>query len=156
MLVDVFTDNETQEPCRVYAIIDGQSNASMISPNLADKLGAAGPKLKYLLSTRSGTTEEKSGQRVCGVALHSMAGRTIRLPQLVECFNIPQARREIVTPEMAMQFPHLKEVAKEIPPYDPKAKVEILIDRDAPELLKVRESRNGQKGAPWAQRLDLG
>ena len=53
------------------------------------------------------------------------------------------------------QFPHLKEVAKEIPPYDPKAEVEILIARDAPELLKVRESRNGQKGAPLAQQLDL-
>ena len=128
----------------------------MISPNLADKLGATGPKLKYLLSTCSGTTEEKSGRRVCGVALRSMAGRTIRLPQLVECSNIPQDKREIVTPEMAMEFLHLKEVAKEIPPYDPKAKVEILIARDAPELLKVRESRNGQKGTPWAQRLDLG
>ena len=156
VLVDVFTENGTQEPYRVYAIIDDQSNASMISPNLADKLGATGPKLKYLLSTCSGTTEEKSGRRVRGVALRSMAGRTIRLPQLVECSNIPQDKREIVTPEMAMQFPHLKEVAKEIPPYDPKAKVEILIGRDAPELLKVRESKNGQKGAPWAQRLDLG
>ena len=84
-----------------------------------------------------------------------MPGRTIRLPQLVECSNIPQDKRKIVTPEMAMQFPHLKEVAKEIPPYDPKAKVIILISRDAPELLKVRESRNGQKGAPLAQQLDL-
>ena len=85
-----------------------------------------------------------------------MAGRTIKLPQLVECSNIPRDKREIVTPEMAMQFSHLKEVAKEIPPYDPQAKVEILIGRDTPELLKVRESRNGPKGTPWAQRLDLG
>ena len=61
VLVDVFTENGTQEPYRVYAIIDDQSNASMISPNLADKLGATGPKLKYLLSTCSGKTEEKSG-----------------------------------------------------------------------------------------------
>ena len=82
-----------------------------------------------------------------------MAGRTIRL---VECSNITQDKREIVTPEMVMQFSHLKEVAKEIPPYDPRAKVEILIGRDTPELLKIRESRNGPKGAPWAQRLDLG
>ena len=128
----------------------------MISPNLADKLGATGPKLKYLLSTCSGTMEEKSGRRVSGVALRSMAGRTIRLPRLVECSNIPEDKPEIVTPEMAMRFPHLKEVAREIPPYDQKANVEILIGRDAPELLKVRESKNGQKGAPWARRLDLG
>ena len=80
VLVDAFTENGTQEPYRVYAIIDDQSDASMISPNLADKLGATGPKLKYLLSTCSGTTKEESGRKVCGVVLRSMAGRTIRLP----------------------------------------------------------------------------
>ena len=156
VLVDIFSENQAQEPCRVYAILDDQSNASMISPNLADKLGATGPNLKYFLSTCSGGKEEKSGRRVSGVVLRSMAGKTSRLPQLVECANIPQDKREIVTPEMARQFPHLKEIAEEIPPYDPKAKVEILIGRDAPELLKIRESKNGPKGAPWAQKLDLG
>ena len=75
-----------------------------------------------------------------------MAGRTVRLPQLVECSNIPQDQCKIVTLEMAMQFSHLKEVAKEIPPYHPKAKVKILIGRDASELFKVRENKNGQKG----------
>ncbi|PFX27723.1 hypothetical protein AWC38_SpisGene7574 [Stylophora pistillata] len=85
-----------------------------------------------------------------------MAGRMSRLLQLVEFTNIPQDKREIITPEMARQFPHLQEIAEEIPAYDHKAKVEILIGRDAPELLKIRESRNGPKGAPWAQRLDLG
>ena len=57
---------------------------------------------------------------------------------------------------MARQFSHLKEIADEIPPYDPKASVEILIVRDAPELLKIRASRNGPKGAPWTQKQDLG
>ena len=80
--------------------------------------------------------------------LRSMAGRMITLPQLVECSNIPQDKRKIVTPEMARQFSHLKEVAKVILPYDPQAKVKILIGRDAPELLKVRESKNGQREAP--------
>ena len=85
-----------------------------------------------------------------------MAGKTLKLPQLVESANIPRDKKEIVTPEMARQFPHLKEIAEEIPPYDPKAKVEILIGRDAPELLKIRESKNGPNGAPWAQKFDLG
>lgn len=111
-------------------------------------MGATGPSLKYLLSTCGGGKEEKSGRRVSGVVLRSMAGRMSRLPQLVECTNIPQDKREIITPEMAGQFPHLQEIAEEILAYDHKAKVEILIGRDAPELLKIRESRNGLKGAP--------
>lgn len=156
VLVDIFREDRAQEPCRAYAILDDQSNASMIGPNLADRLGATGPKFKYFLSTCSGGKEEKTGRRVSGVVLRSMAGKTLKLPQLVECDNIPRDKKEIVTPEMARQFPHLKEIAEEIPPYDPKAKVEILIGRDAPELLKIRESKNGPNGAPWAQKLDLG
>lgn len=57
---------------------------------------------------------------------------------------------------MARRFPHLSAIAHEIPPLDETAKVHLLIGRDAPELLKVRESRNGPRGAPWGQRLALG
>ena len=47
-------------------------------------------------------------------------------------------------------------IANEIPPLDEAAKIHLLIGRDAPELLKVREFKNGPRGAPWAQRLALG
>ena len=57
---------------------------------------------------------------------------------------------------MARRFPHLQKIAIEIPPFDGNADIHLLIGRDAPELLKVREFRNGPKGAPWAQRLTLG
>ena len=39
---------------------------------------------------------------------------------------------------------------------DSEAGIHIPIGRDAPELLKVRAFKNGPKGAPWAQKLDLG
>ena len=139
VLVDVLKENGAKESCRIYAILDDQSNASLISPNLANKLGATGPDLKYSLSTCSGQREEKSGRRMSSIVIRSMAGRTFKLPQLVECADIPQDKREIVTAEMARQFPHLKEIAEEIPAYDPEAKIEIIIGRDAPELLKIRE-----------------
>ena len=156
VLVDVFSDDQPQKFHRVYAILDDQSNASMISPRLVNKLGGSGPSLKYFLSTCSGGRQEKSGRRVSGISVCSMAGKTSRLPQLIECASIPQDKREIATPEMVMQFPHLRKIAEEIPPYDPKATVDILIGRDAPELLKIRASKNGPKGAPWAQKMDLG
>lgn len=110
----------------------------MITPNLANRLGATGPIVKYFLTTSSGGREEKSGRRISGVVLRSLTGIIAKLPQLVECTNIPEDKGEIKTPGMARQFSHLKEIADEIPPYDP----------NAPELLKIRASRNGPKGAP--------
>lgn len=40
---------------RVYAVVDDQSNASIISTELADRLKAEGPASKYHLSTCGGT-----------------------------------------------------------------------------------------------------
>ena len=40
---------------RVYAIIDEQSNSSLVSTELVDELGADGPEEKYFLTTCSGT-----------------------------------------------------------------------------------------------------
>ena len=146
VLLDVFPEGRPDLTHRVYAVIDDQSNASMISPSLADKLGANGPREKFLLSTCSAEKEIKYGRRVSGLVVLSIAGEQSMLPTLVECDHIPRAR----------EFSHLNEIADQIPPLDQDANIELLIGRDAPELLKVREFRNGSKGAPWAQRLKLG
>ena len=156
LLVDVFGKVKPHTVRRVYAIIDEQSNSSLISTELADELGASGPEEKYFLTTCSGVRETKYGRRMKDVAVQSMGGVAADLPILIECGNIPQDKREIPTPEMARRFPHLQDIANEIPPLDETADVHLLIGRDAPELLKVREFRNGPKGTPWAQKLSLG
>ena len=46
LLVDIVKPGEPNEQCRVYAIVDDQSNSFLISSELADKLGADGPKEK--------------------------------------------------------------------------------------------------------------
>ena len=83
-------------------------------------------------------------------------GTITKLPNLIECDNIPQEKQKIPTPSMANLFPHLHDIAKEIPLFDKDANIVLLLGRDALELLKVREFRNGPTGAPWAQRLLLG
>ena len=156
LLVDIFNKRTPHITKRIYAIVDEQSNSSLITSELADDLGASGPLEKYFLSTCSGDREEKYGRRLTGVAVRSTNGAEFTLPTLTECDNIPQDKREIPTSAMARRFPHLSLIANEIPPLDDTADVHLLIGRDAPELLKVRESRNGPSGAPWAQRLALG
>ncbi|CAB3985600.1 Hypothetical predicted protein [Paramuricea clavata] len=138
LLVDAYAEDRPENAHRVYALMDDQSNASMISPELADLLDIDSPKQKYLLTTCSGAKETKYSWRESGLFVKSMCGRIAKLPNLVECEHkaLPPPRG-----------------SKEIPPLDQEAKVGILIGRDVPELLKVRAFRNGPKGAPWAQKL---
>lgn len=156
VLVDVYREDHPNDVHRVYAIVDDQSNASIISTELADKLNAEGPDWKYYLSTCGGDREVRYGRRISGLIIRSIHGRTSKLPTLIECDGIPQEKKEIPTPEIAREHPHLRSIAEEIPPLDKEAKIQLLIGRDAPELLKVRAFKNGPKGAPWAQKLALG
>ena len=156
LLVDVYSRRNPHLTKRVYAIVDEQSNSSLVTSELADDLGADGRLEKYFLSTCNGEKEEKYGRRVAGITVRSLGGAEFAVPTLTECDTIPQDKREIPTPDMARSFPHLKAIAHEIPPINETAKIHLLLGRDAPELLKVREFRNGPKGAPWAQRLALG
>ena len=148
LLVDVYSRRNPHLTKRVYAIVDEQSNSSLVTSELADDLGADGPLQKYFLSTCSGEKEEKYGRRVAGVTVRSLSGAEFIVPTLTECDTIPQDKREIPIPDMARSFPHLKAIAHEIPPINETAKIHLLLGRDTPELLKVREFRNGPKGAP--------
>ena len=156
LLVDVFLKDKPDFVRCAYAIIDDQSNSSLISSELADELGVSGPQEKYYLSTCTSEKEVKYGRRVANVSIRSTSGMASDLPTLVECDSIPQDKREIPTPEMARRFPHLQGIADEIPSFDSDANIHLSDGRDAPELLKVRDFRNGPRGAPWAQRLTLG
>ena len=156
LLVEVSSKEKLHAIHQVYAIMDEKSNSSLISTEHADELEASGPEEKYFLTTCSSTKETKYGQRITNVVIQSISGVMANLPTLIECGNIPQDKREIPTPEMARKFSHLQETANEIPPLDETANIHLLIGREAPELLKVREFRSGPKGTPWEQRLSLG
>ena len=141
---------------RVYAIVDDQSSASLITPDLADKLDAKGPELKYYFSTCGKEREVRYWRRVTGVIKKSVHGRTSRLHTLSECDWVSQDKEEILNLEIAMQYPHLRIIAEEIPPLASEARVQLLIGRDASKFLKVRVFKNGPKGSPWTQKLVLG
>ena len=156
LLVDVLSKIKTDSPHRVHAITNEQSNTSLISSELADKLVADGPREKYCLSTCTSEHETKCGRRVPGFYIRLFNGIELDIPTFIECESNSQDKREIPTPETASRFPHLKQIAGEIPPLDDNPEVHLLIARDAPEHLKDRSLINGPKGAPWAQCLSLG
>ena len=151
-IYDIFHEQCPQERHHIYGIVDDQSNASMITPDLTNKLKVNGPTEKHLLSMCSGSKTVK---------FRSPHPKTTNLRQRQDLetpnngsVTIYPRIKMILTPEIARRFDHLKTIAHEIPPLDTQAKVQILIRRDAPQLLKVRAFKNGPRGAPRAQKLD--
>ena len=51
---------------------------------------------------------------------------------------------------------HLRNIANNIPPIDQDAEIQLLIGRNAPEIIKVRAFCNGSPGSPWAHKLSIG
>ncbi|XP_070550174.1 uncharacterized protein [Ptychodera flava] len=70
--------------------------------------------------------------------------------------NIPSDKNEIPTPDICKTFKHLKPIIDYIPEPKKNVGIHLLIGRNCPEPLKVRETRNGPVNSPWAQRTDLG
>ena len=137
VLIDIFHPSRPNNIVRTYAMIDEQSNASMISPSLIDQLGIQSPKEKYLLSTCSASKEVKFGRGVSGLLIRSLNCTCEELPTVIECDNIPKDKREIPTPELAKRYNHLRSIANDIPPINPDGEIQLLIGRNAPEIMKV-------------------
>ena len=91
--------------------------------------------------------EMKYGHCVTNLKIQSPSGTAFGFSTLIKCNSILQDQQEIPTPEM-VRFPHLQEIANNIPPFDRNANVHLLIGKGAAELLKDTEFRNGPRGAP--------
>ncbi|XP_052688921.1 uncharacterized protein LOC128167316 [Crassostrea angulata] len=156
VLVDVFCQSNPAKVIRVYATIDDQSNRTLVSPYLIDRLGVTGECKPYTLTSCSGVTTV-AGRRVNGLCVKALDGTTtFNLPEVIECDSIPSEHLEIPTPKVAQSQPHLQCIAPFIPPLDRNVNVELLIGRDLTDVHHVREQITGSQGQPFAQRLPLG
>lgn len=154
-LVDVIHQSQPEMTLRAYAILDEQSNRSLVRPELLDEFSVEGTPTQYTLRTCSGSTEVV-GRIAHGFFVRSVSGDVkLSLPPLLECEEIPDNREEIPTPEAARNYAHLKPIADQIPPIE-EARILLLLGRDVLRVHKVRQTINGPPDAPYAQRLDLG
>lgn len=154
-LVNVYS-SEQEKSLKTYAVIDEHSNKSLARSEFFNFFNDQGPTSTYTLRTCAGITEA-SGRRALGYKVGSLDGKTTyTLPTLIECNEIPDNRSEIPTPDVIRKLPHLAVIADEIPVLDPDAPILLLLGRDVIEAHKVRKTINGPRGAPHAQKLDLG
>jgi hypothetical protein len=77
------------------------------------------------------------GRQVDGLIIESWdSTKTLTLPTITECDNIPFNRDEIATQEIAKHYSHLVDIASEIPSLN-EASVLLLLGRDALEVHHV-------------------
>ncbi|XP_071151136.1 uncharacterized protein [Mytilus edulis] len=154
--VNVFHKDNQDKVIRMYAIIDDQSNRSLVAPEFFSLFNVQAETKDYLLSTCSGS-KVTSGKRGNGFVVKSVQDNTrFNLPELIECDNIPNNRNEIAKPEDILQYQHLQELQNHILPIDGKCKILLLIGRDLIEAHHVLDQRLGPPKAPFAQKLNLG
>ena len=156
VLVKVYHQSMPSVSIQAYAVLDDQSNACLGDPKLFEALNLHGPSYDYELSTCGGRQILTEGRRAQGLVMESSTGHKERLPTVLENENIPGDRDEIPHPDLCKNFPHLNQIADMIPYPEDDVDILLLIGRNCPEPLKVRESRNGPKDTPWAQRTNMG
>lgn len=156
VLVNAYLDNNVENIVKCYCTIDEQSNRSLIKPELLSMLGFQGESHEYLLKTCHGSMMV-SGRRANNVVIQSLdRSSTYSLPTLIECAHIPCDKNEICKPENARRHKHLQHIADQIPQYDDKSDILLLLGRDCIEAHYVLDQVLGPAGSPFAQKLGLG
>ena len=141
---------------KLYAIMDEQSNRSLVRSQFFDMFNDQSPSAPYTLRTCAGV-KQSAGRRASGYEVESLDGTVcVPLPSLIECNDIPNNREEIPTPEVALHHAHLRSVAHLIPDIDQQAPIMLLLGLDIIRVHKARKQVNGPHNLPYAQKLDLG
>ena len=154
LLVRVYAEGTPGRAVTMYAIIDEQSNRSLVRSEFFNIMGIEDSQPKpYTLDSCAGSIQV-FGRRASGFVVESLdAKERLQLPTLIECDNMPNIREEIPTPDVAMAHAHLAHLAGAIPPLDNNSEILLLIGRD---LIDAHYVLDQCIGAPFAQRLKLG
>ncbi|XP_064632518.1 uncharacterized protein LOC135490878 [Lineus longissimus] len=159
MIVPVWIAHK-DEPLReqlVYAMLDSQSDTTFILEKTRRELGLEGTETKLLLSTMTAADQLVPTTKVRGLVVRGMESHLhINLPPVFSRDIMPASRCHIPTPETALKWPHLQDLAGKLHPLQ-NCDVRLLIGYNCSQALLPREvvsSPDGEK--PFAQRTDLG
>ena len=156
VLVDVCSVAAPNKTMRVYAAIDDQSNRTLATPELLDRLGIQGKHAQFNMSSCPDNST-LTGRLASNICVQSIDGEYIfELQDVIKCDSIPSDLHEVATPDVASAHSHLRRIALYLPALEPSNKFELLIGRDIPEIHHVHEQMFGDRGKPFAQKLPLG
>lgn len=115
LLVKVYPSSRPEDAILTYAIVDDQSNRSLGTSHHFNLLNSNVEEIEYSLSSCAGSFAF-SGRVAENCVVESWDSTVkLSLPSFIECNNIPDIREEIPTPEVARNFPHLRNIETFIP-----------------------------------------
>lgn len=128
--VNVYPEGRKDLSRLIYTVIDDQSDHSLATPAFLDSFHDNSPVYEYCIVSCAGR-KLSSGRRGIGYVIESLDESTVlKLPTLVICSDIPNNRDEIPSPEVALQYPYLHDIAPFLMPVNDKIGIELLIGRD--------------------------
>ena len=139
MLTDVTLDGYPDKSLRIYTILDEQSNATLLGKHVLEYFGASFPAVHFDITTADASNISRfkgslvSGLNVTGV----LTDNSIPLHDVLTIDNLSDSRSQVATPEMAALHEHVIPFVDKFPPFDPAARVSLLIGTNNPRALET-------------------
>lgn len=135
-----------------YAFLDSGSDTTLLSSEVATKVGISGPTTSIAISSFQGTTIKRSNS-VKFLIRPLQAEYDVRIDQAYVVERLPVARASVPSEETVCQWPHLKSVRLSRIRND---KVGVLLGTNVPEVHWVQKQTIGTKTQPYASLTVLG
>ena len=149
--------NRSPKEIVCYCIIDEQSNACFMSDELRELLECPGVDTNLTISTVLKSNAVISCKGVDDLEVLSFnKDECVKLPPVYTRECIPASDSQIPRPEVARKWPHLEPISDEIFPFQPKAKVSLLIGNNVPRVVRPRKIISGGEDESYAQKSILG
>ena len=116
---------------RCLAILDDQSNCSLVDPKVLKHFGIEGDSIIYKLTTTAGYQTKIEGNRIFDFQIKGITEKSwIDLPPLRTNPYLPTCKNEVADPELVASHPHIRSYAKRFPSVNEEIEVIILVGAD--------------------------
>ena len=132
MLVEVTMDSVPNKSLWAYAILDEQSNVTLVDDSLVDYFGGEFPSQEYSLSFASRKCEmSTSGRLVTGLKIRGkLEDEIVSLPPALSCPEMTNTCDDVASAEIVANCPSISSFTNCFPRHDPEAQVLLLVGRD--------------------------
>jgi hypothetical protein len=139
-----------------YALYDNGSDGCFLSDELMADLQVAGTDVMLKLRTMHGQSSIKT-TAIQGLVVMDWKGQNpIQLPTTYSRAEIPVSSHHIPRPEILMKWPHLQDVARQIPKYMTDLHIGLLLGSNCPLALEPLRIIPSRADGPFAALLRHG